>query len=127
MIIGHGIDLVEHDSFERLVAQEEAFLKRCFTEEEIATGKSSVDPVQWFASRFAVKEAVMKALGTGFTQGVCWHDITAVSSETEAPRIQLTGTTAQIAEQKCVAQWYLTISHTKQFSIASIIAADDSR
>jgi holo-[acyl-carrier protein] synthase len=127
MIIGHGVDLVEHDSFERLVAQEEAFLKRGFTESEIASGKSSSDPVQWFASRWAVKEAVMKALGTGFTQGVSWHEITAISSETEAPRIQLTGTTKQIAEQKCVAHWHLTISHTKRFSIASVIAADDSR
>ena len=127
MIIGHGVDLVEHDSFERLVAQEEAFLSRCFTEGEIATGKSNVDPVQWFASRFAVKEAVMKALGTGFTQGVSWHEITAASSETEAPRVQLTGTAARIAGQKLVAQWHLTISHTKRFSIASVIAVADSR
>ena len=85
MIIGHGIDLVEHDSFESLVAREEAFLKRCFTEGEIATGKANADPVQWFASRFAVKEAVMKALGTGCSQGVSWHEIAGTRPADESP------------------------------------------
>jgi holo-[acyl-carrier protein] synthase len=127
MIIGHGVDLVEHDAFARLVGQEEAFLKRCFTDGEIATGKSTADPVQWFASRFAAKEAVMKAIGTGFTQGISWQEITVISSETGGPHIQLTGTTARIAGQKLVTQWHLTISHTKRFSIASVIAVDDSR
>src|SRR5713101_6475025 len=105
MIIGHGVDLVEHDLFARLVPQEEAFLKRSFTEDEIAIGNSNVDPVQWFASRFAVKEAVMKALGTGWTQGVYWHEITAAPSETGPPSIELSGKAALIAEQKGVTRW----------------------
>jgi hypothetical protein len=54
MIIGHGVDLVEHDTFVRLVPQVEAFLQRSLTADEIAVGISNVDPVQLFASRFAV-------------------------------------------------------------------------
>lgn len=127
MIIGHGIDLVEHDLFARLVVQEDAFLKRCFSENEIAAGKGNADPIQWFASRFATKEAVMKALGTGFTQGVSWHEIVAFPSDTEVLSIHLSGKAALIAEQKGVRYWHLTISHTKHFSIASVIATDRSQ
>lgn len=124
MIIGHGVDLVEHETFARLVPQVETFLQRSFTADEIAAGSSNVDPVQWFASRFAIKEAVMKALGTGWTQGVYWHEIIAVSSETEPPSVELSGKAARIADQKGVTRWHLTLSHTKHFSIASVIATD---
>ncbi len=126
MTIGHGIDLVEHDSFARLVAQEDAFLKRCFTETEITIGKASADSVQWFASRFATKEAVMKALGTGWTQGISWHEIIAFPLPTGGMTVKLSGRTASIAEQKNIRRWLLSISHTKHFSTASVIATDES-
>jgi holo-[acyl-carrier protein] synthase len=125
MIIGHGIDLVEHRSFARLIAKEEAFLKRCFTENEIATGQNTVDSVQWFASRFATKEAVMKALGTGWTQGISWHEIVVCPGPTGGMSVTLSGRTAAIAQQKNAKCWFLSISHTEQFSIASVIALDD--
>ena len=122
MILGHGVDLVEHDSFARLVALEEAFLKRCFTETEISTGKTNANPVQWFASRYAAKEAVMKALGTGWTQGISWHEIQIRSSEGCRPEVELSGKTHQIAAQLRISYFSLSLSHAKHASIASVIA-----
>jgi holo-[acyl-carrier protein] synthase len=124
MTIGHGIDIVEHDSFARLVSQEDAFLRRCFTEAEIVLGNAAADSVQWFASRFASKEAVMKALGTGWTQGVSWHEIITCAAPTGGMTVMLSGKTALIAEQKKIRRWLLSISHTKHFSAASVIATN---
>lgn len=124
MIIGHGVDLVEHDSFSKLVLREQAFLERCFTKAEISEGRGNADSVRWFASRFAAKEAVMKALGTGWTQGIAWHEIVTSTCLGGGLGVHLAGTAALIAEQKKILQWFLTISHTQHFSIASIIATD---
>jgi len=126
MIVGHGVDLVEHQSFSRLIEQEEAFLKRCFTDDEIADGKATANPVQWFASRFAAKEATMKALGTGWTQGISWHDIASLPVPTGGMTVRLSGKAALIAEQRNVRCWLLSITHTEHFSMASIIATDDA-
>ena len=123
MIIGHGVDLVEHERFAKLVAQEDAFLKRCFTESEIATGKSNADSVQWFASRFAAKEAVMKALGTGWTQGVSWHEIQIYSGEHGRPEIRLTGKTQEMASRLGISRLLVSLSHARHASIASVIAS----
>lgn len=123
MICGHGIDLVEHSSFSRLVAQEEAFLQRCFGDDEIAWGKNSKDSVAWFASRFAAKEAVMKALGTGWSRGVSWHNILIEPSPAGHLDVALSGKTLAFAQAQGIEKWFLTISHTAQFSIASAIAS----
>lgn len=124
MIIGHGIDIVEHASFTRLISRQEAFLKRCFTANEIATGNATADPVQWFASRFDAKEAVMKALGTGWTQGISWHEIIARPGPINMT-VSLTGRAAAIALEKRAQRWLLSISHSKRFSVASTIATDE--
>jgi holo-[acyl-carrier protein] synthase len=122
MIIGHGVDLVEHESFAKLVAQEEAFLKRCFSESEIAVGKSNVDSVQWFASRFAAKESVMKALGTGRTQGISFHEIQLQSGELGRPELRLSGKAQEIATKLGILRWVISLSHARHASIASVIA-----
>jgi holo-[acyl-carrier protein] synthase len=129
MILGHGIDVVEHARFSRLMTQEEAFVRRCFTPVEIEIGKCTPNSLQWFASRFAAKESVMKALGTGWLQGVSWHDILITTSAEGAPSVVLTGKTAERAQFMGIASWLLSISHSENISIASVIALgkNDSR
>jgi len=122
MIIGHGIDLVEHESFSRLVVHDDAFLKRCFTETEIEIGKSNSDSVQWFASRFAAKEAVMKALGTGWSRGISWHDIRIQPDEHGRPEVQLSGKAREIATGLGISGMWISLSHAQRASIASVIA-----
>lgn len=127
MICGHGIDLVEHASFRLLVAQEEAFLKRCFLEEEILFGKRSKNPIEWFASRFAAKEAVMKSLGTGWSRGVSWHGIQIKPRTDGTLSVILSGTTLAYAERRGIGHWFISISHSAQFSIASAIALSQTQ
>jgi holo-[acyl-carrier protein] synthase len=81
-----------------------------------------VNSVQWFASRFAAKEAVMKALGTGWTQGVSWHDIHLHSGEHGRPEIRLSGQTQEMASRLGISRWVVSLSHAQHASIASVIA-----
>lgn len=122
MIIGHGVDLVEHASFSLLVAKEDAFLKRCFTTDEIEQARATTDALQWFASRFAAKESVLKALGTGWTQGISWHEIQVVSETGERPEIALSGRAHEIARNLGITRFMVSLSHEKHASIASVIA-----
>jgi holo-[acyl-carrier protein] synthase len=122
MIIGHGVDLVEHESFSLLVAKEDAFLKRCFTTDEIEQARATAESLQWFASRFAAKEAVMKALGTGWTQGISWHEIKVVSESGGRPVIALSGRAQEIASNQGITRFIVSLSHAKHASIASVIA-----
>ena len=92
MILGIGNDLadilrIEH-SLERFG---ERFLKRVFTETEIAKAMKRVSPAATLAKRFAAKEACAKALGTGFRQGVFWRDMGVVNLESGQPTLELTG------------------------------------
>ena len=92
MIIGIGSDLIDMRRIERLLADfGERFIKRLFTEEEIAQEQSRADPVPTYAKRFAAKEACSKALGTGIHQGVFFRDMGVVNLPTGQPTLQLTG------------------------------------
>ena len=73
MIIGIGIDIVDLDRFQRMLDRHgKRFLAKTFSEEEIAYCQSRKNPAQHFAARFAAKEAVFKALGTGWREGMSW-------------------------------------------------------
>lgn len=92
MIIGIGSDLIDMRRIERLLADYgERFIKRLFTEEEIAKAHTRADPVPTYAKRFAAKEACSKALGTGIHQGVFFRDMGVVNLPTGQPTLQLTG------------------------------------
>jgi holo-[acyl-carrier protein] synthase len=122
MIIGHGVDLVEHDSFSVLITKEDTFLKRCFTDNEIQEARATADTIQWYASRFAAKEAVMKALGTGWSQGISWHDIQLRSEDGNSPEVVLSGRAQEVAASLGISRVILSLSHAKHASIASVIA-----
>lgn len=92
MILGIGNDLADIRRVERTLERfGERFLKRIFTETEIAKASGRVDPPATFAKRFAAKEACSKALGTGFRKGVFWRDIGVVNLPTGQPTLELTG------------------------------------
>ena len=95
MIIGVGSDLLDIRRLEKVLDRfGERFIKRCFTETEIAKAerrRSGGTHVATYAKRFAAKEAMSKALGTGFSQGVFMRDIGVVNDPSGKPMIQLTG------------------------------------
>jgi len=123
-LIGHGIDIVEIAEMGRLLSMgEEDLLDQCFTDLEQEEVPKGVHRTQHIAGRFAAKEAVLKALGTGFGDGVAFVDVQIGRDPSGAPKVQLSGGAAIVAESLRVQKWLLSISHSQNFAIASAIAA----
>ena len=122
-LIGHGIDIIE---VSRIAGMREdhtdRFLERCFTPGERAYAESSRRRDEHLAVRFAAKEAVLKALGTGWRDGIAWTDVEVVLLPTGQPTLQLHGKAAEVAEQLGVRKWSVSLSHTEQYAAASAIA-----
>jgi holo-[acyl-carrier protein] synthase len=130
MILGAGIDLVEVGRIERLLMRRgRSFLARVLSPEELAlfTPVAPEDSpafslfVQRLAGRFAAKEAFLKALGTGLSQGVRWRDIAVLPQPDGAPVLRLCGKAAQVASSRRVAAMHVSISHCKPAAAAVVI------
>ena len=126
-IVGHGIDIIDIPRVERMIADHgERFLARCFTEGELAyCATSKKRQAEHLAGRFAAKEAVLKALGTGWSGGIAWTDVEVVRLETGKPTVKLTGECARVAAGLEVREWWLSISHIASHAVASAIAVAD--
>lgn len=126
-IIGLGVDLTDIPriaaSYERFG---ERFLRRVFTEGEIAYCMRRRDPTPSLAGRFASKEAAMKALGTGHALGVLWKDIEVVRVS-GPPQLRLHGGAARRAEAMGVTRSLLTITHTDSLAMAQVILVGKGR
>ena len=123
-IVALGLDLTQ---IERLAEAEsrrgERFLERIFTARERAYCERRAQRRHvHYAGRFAVKEAVMKALGTGWTHGVRWVDIEVVRASGQAPELLLHGQSAAIAREKGIARWHVTITHDAGIAAAVVVA-----
>lgn len=122
-VVGHGVDLVEVARIGAMVAElGQRFLDHCFTPTEQAYRANSRRRVEHLAARFAAKEAVLKALGTGLTGGIAWTDIEVVNAPSGAPRIALRGAAADAAATLGAKSWVVSLSHTETHALASVIA-----
>ena len=114
-----GVDIIEipriKETFDRYG---ERFLKRIFTPDEIAYCRGRAPNL---AGRFAAKEATMKALGTG-VRGVSWKDIEVIRAESGAPSVKLHGRAKARAERLQVVEISLSISHSREFAVAFVVA-----
>lgn len=123
MIIAHGIDMVDIESTRRLVADPTGqFLARCFTLQEQQSAGDGLDKPNRLSGRFAVKEAVMKALGTGFGEGVGFLDVEIVTLPSGAPTVILHREAKVRAEAMGIDRWLVSTSHEGNMAIASVIA-----
>ena len=125
-VLGQGIDLVDTARIERMLgAHGQRFLLRCFTDGERAYFQRVSDRrrIEHVAGRFAAKEAVLKALGTGLAAGITWQEVEVVRQATGPPQVRLTGRAGEIAGQMGVRRWLLSISHVPGTAMASAIAA----
>lgn len=127
MIKGVGIDLVEIERIKRAIDNNDKFLKRVFTKEEIAKGKKKKNRYQFYGAHFATKEAVMKALGTGWRKGVRWRDIQIIHNNDGKPEVKLIGKTKEIAKGLGIDEVLVSMSHTKEYAIAQAIAIRKAR
>ena len=124
-IVGIGVDATEIARVVGLYERHpETFLARVFTPGEReycrSRGKGFGESL---AARWAVKEAVMKALGTGWNDGVTWTDIETRTLPSGRPELVVSGGAKKIADALGIVEWSLSITHTKTTAIAFVIAS----
>jgi holo-[acyl-carrier protein] synthase len=126
-IIGHGIDFVEIARIADMTARHgERFIERCFTAGERAYCESKHRRrFEHYAARFAAKEAALKALGTGWRDGIAWTDVEVIRRPSGEPFLKITGTAAEIAEERGISGWHLSLSHTDAHAVGSVIATGE--
>ena len=123
VIVATGVDLVELSRVEELLsAQRDRFLARVYTPAEIDYCDRQARPTESYAARFAAKEAVMKCLGTGWADGVAFTDVEVVRVDGGAVGIRVTGRSAEVAAERGIARFHLSLSHTDQHAIAFAVA-----
>jgi holo-[acyl-carrier protein] synthase len=124
-IIGLGFDATDiprvREVFERYG---DRFLRRVFTEAEIAYCTRRRDPVPHLAGRFAAKEATMKALGTGLSRGVAWRDIEVVRRG-GPPQLRLSGGAMRHFEAMQARRSLVTITHAQTLAMAQVLLLSD--
>jgi len=122
MIIGTGIDVVEIARFRNVLERlKDRFTFRVFTPGEIEFCLGHRDPAPHFAARFAAKEALFKALGTGWAQGVTWLDVEVHRERQGAPVMRLHGEAEKLSSSKGTTRVHLSLSHTEQWAVATVI------
>ena len=122
MIIGIGTDIVEIERIRQMIERHgDHFLNRCFTPGEIAYSNRHRDAAVRFSGRWAAKEAVVKVIGTGFVQGITFHDIEVVALHTGQPTVQLSGEALQFSQRLKITDIKLTISHAREYATATAI------
>ena len=123
MIVGVGIDLVEINRFKSALKRHgDRLLKKIFTENERRYCESRLNRLAHYTARFAAKEAVLKALGTGWSGGIKWTDVDVIHVKTGEVKAQLEGVARHVAEEKGVKRVQISISHTDRYATAVAIA-----
>ncbi len=122
MIVGLGTDIVEVDRIQKMITDHGAhFLERVFTAGEIAHCQPRRESAPHYAGRWAAKEAVMKVLGTGFTNEVGWTEIEVLVKPSGQPVIMLHGSTQEVANRLGIGEILVSISHTANYATATAI------
>ena len=121
MIAGLGVDIVEIDRMAAALRRHPRMKKRIFSADEQAYCESRNRPEVHYALRFAAKEAVLKALGTGFS-GMKFTDVEVVRDPRGRPAPRLSGRAAEVAGEMGVVEMYLSLSYTHTTAVASAVA-----
>lgn len=122
MILGIGTDIVEIERIRGMIERHgDHFVQRCYTPAEIEYSMRHRDSAIRFAGRWAAKEAVVKALGTGFVQGITFHDVEIIALHTGQPTVRLSGEAARIASEQSITEIMITISHAHEYATATAI------
>ena len=121
MILGIGTDIIKVERIQKSMEANPRFAEKLFTPAEIEYCEARASKYQSYAARFAAKEAVMKALGTGWNGEVNWIDIEVVTSEKGSPTINLTGGAKDLADKLKVNNICLSLAHEKGYALAFVI------
>ncbi len=125
-ITGIGVDLVNIPRLRHVIERwQDRFLRRVFTEREIAYCRARRDPVPHFAARFAAKEAALKALGTGLSLGVSWRELEVHRERGRAPELVLSGRSREIGRSRGGSRMLLALSHEGDYALAQAMLVGD--
>jgi holo-[acyl-carrier protein] synthase len=121
-VLGIGMDIVETKRIaESLDRFGDRFLRRVFLEDEVAYSRSMKFPHLHLAARFAAKEAISKAFGTGIGRELGWRDLEIVRDQVGAPGVRLHGRAEAYAKSRGVARVLVSLSHTTEYGAASAV------
>lgn len=121
MTVRVGVDLVDVDRIARLLADHPDGVNDLFTEREIAYCRRKKHDAMHFAARFAAKEAVLKAFGTGLGRYQRWTDVEVVNQPLGKPEVHLHGETADRAERHGLTGIDISLSHSSALAMASVV------
>lgn len=121
MIIGIGIDIVEVRRISSALQGTRAMEQRVFTPEEIRFCTSRKNKFQHFGGRFAAKEAALKALGTGWSQGIRWKDVEVTSDDLGKPILTFHGKAKEIFEKSGAQRTWVSITHSPEHALAVVV------
>ena len=121
-MIGIGIDIVDIRRVRGILERQgDRFVRRVFTVAEQDYCRAHRDAAPYFAARFAAKEALFKALGTGWGRGATWCDAEVKREESGAPRLMITGRSQELAEALGTRTVHISLSHSEEAAIAIVI------
>jgi holo-[acyl-carrier protein] synthase len=122
MIVGIGIDLVKISRIQEAVQRwDKRFLNRVFTPLEQQYCYARLDPYPHFSGRFAVKEAVFKAMGTGWRSGIRWSEIQVLNDNKGKPAVSVSGKIKQVMSDLGVTEIHVSISHDTDYAIGQVV------
>jgi holo-[acyl-carrier protein] synthase len=122
-ILGIGTDIIECPRIGKMIEQHgELFLRRVYTEREIRYCQSRKHAIEHFAGRWAAKEAILKALGTGWSRGIAWTDMEVRSGADGQPRVLVCGEAKEAALRRGIGDIMISISHCRTYATAFAVA-----
>ncbi|TAJ08246.1 MAG: holo-ACP synthase [Nitrospirae bacterium] len=126
-IVGIGLDLVKIERIRALADRwQERFLERLYTEAERRYCFERASPYASLAGRFAAKEAVLKAIGTGWSAGISWQDIQVLNDGSGKPVAQVQGRAGALLQEAGVTDIHISLSHDADYAIAQVVLTKES-
>ncbi len=124
-IVGHGVNVESESRIAKLLESRERWAEGIFSADERAIAAEAAQLPRFYAGRYAAKEAVAKAMGTGFAEGVTVHGIDILRRSSDAPVVRLSEGAKEMADRLGITGWLISISHCGDLAMASVIAVSE--
>jgi holo-[acyl-carrier protein] synthase len=122
-IVGIGTDIIECPRIGKMIENHgELFLRRVYTDREIRYCHAKKHAIEHFAGRWAAKEAILKAMGTGRSDGIAWTHVEVRNGHDGRPRVMVCGVARETARKRGIADILISISHCRTYATAYAIA-----
>jgi holo-[acyl-carrier protein] synthase len=123
IILGIGTDIIECPRIGKMIENHgELFLRRIYTEREIRYCQARKHAIEHFAGRWAAKEAILKAIGTGRSRGIAWTNIEVRNGADGRPLVMVCGRARETALERGIADIHLSIAHCRTYATAYALA-----